>query len=375
MSGKDSGQEKTEAPSPKKLKEAKDQGQTPRTQDLSSWASIAAMAVTVPAVVAAGHRELAGVMVRIGAVVEDPDPAVALDILVDATSAGMLLLIPLTAAALIASVAAFAVQGGVHLAWPKLKPDIQKINPIKGIKRIFGVMTWWEGAKTLIKTTALVLVAWWAVDRMMPSLMGAGALSLGSTMDTVQGALIALVQVSVAVGVVMAGFDYMVQKRKSLKDMRMTKQEVKEENKTTEGNPLIKQAIRSRQIQTSRNRMMAAVADADVVVVNPTHYAVALRYSETMAAPTVVAKGVDLTAARIRGVADEHRVPILEAPPLARALYAHTDIGQQIPEKLYTAVAEVLAYVFQLKSHGTTGLKPLGEVDVPVELDPKAAVK
>lgn len=353
MSGKDSGQDKTEAPSAKKLKEAKDQGQTPRTQDLSSWASIAAMAVMAPAVVAAGHRELAGVMVRVGAVIEDPEPAVALDVLVDATAAGMLMLVPLVAAALVASIAAFAVQGGVHLAWPKLKPDLKKINPIEGVKRLFGVMTWWEAAKTLIKTAALVLVAWWAVDRMLPTLMGAGAMSLGSTIDTVRGALVALVQVSVAVGVAMAGFDFMVQKRKSMKDLRMTKQEVKEENKSTEGNPLIKQAIRSKQLQVSRNRMMAAIADADVVVVNPTHYAVALRYEPGAGPPQVLAKGTDVVAARIRERATEHRVPMVEDVPLARALHAACEVGDEIPGELFEAVAHVLAFVMSLRARGS----------------------
>ncbi|WP_380163546.1 flagellar biosynthesis protein FlhB [Jannaschia sp. R86511] len=355
--GKDSGQEKTEAPSPRKLKEAKDQGNSPRTQDLSSWASIAAMAVTAPAVLAAAHRELAGVLARAAAMIEDPDPAVAMDILVDATGAAMLLLVPLVGAAVVASIAAFALQGGIHFAWPKLKPDLKRLDPFKGLKRILGPMTWWEGAKTLIKATALVLVAWWAVSRMMPALMGSGALTLGGTVDTLMTSLALLIQVSVVVGVVMAAADFAVQKRKSMKDLKMTRQEVLDENKSTEGNPLMKQARRSKHLQMSRNRMMSAVAQADVVVVNPTHYAVALRYEAGAGPPQVLAKGVDGVARRIRERAAEHRIPMVEDVPLARALHAGCEVGDEIPGELFEAVAHVLAFVMSLRVRGSaTGL-------------------
>jgi flagellar biosynthetic protein FlhB len=154
----------------------------------------------------------------------------------------------------------------------------------------------------------------------------------------------------------------------------MTKEDVKQEHKEAEGDPHVKAAIRAQQRAAAKKRMMADVPKADVIVTNPTHYAVALKYDESMRAPTVIAKGADLLAARIRGVAEANHVPILEAAPLARALFTHTDLGQQIPEKLYTAVAEVLAYVFQLKAYGTSGMKPLGEIEVPVELDPNNPV-
>ena len=155
----------------------------------------------------------------------------------------------------------------------------------------------------------------------------------------------------------------------------MDLQEVKDEYKQQSVPAEVRTALRARQRAAAGKRMMDAVPTADVVVTNPTHYAVALRYAENMHATVVVAKGVDLVAANIRGVAEEHRVPILETPPLARPLYAHTEIGQQIPEKLYTAVAEVLAYVFQLRSHGAASVKPLGEVEVPAELDPLTEAK
>jgi flagellar biosynthetic protein FlhB len=157
----------------------------------------------------------------------------------------------------------------------------------------------------------------------------------------------------------------------------MSKDELKREAKEMEGDPHVKAAIRAQQRESARKRMMAAVPTADVIVTNPTHYAVALKYDEaSMRAPTVVAKGVDLVAANIRGLAETSRVPILEAPRLARVLYAHTEIGEQIPEKLYTAVAEVLAYVFRLRNRERFGgpeQAPLGEIEVPAELDPQAA--
>ncbi len=353
MAGGDSGQEKTEAPSPRKLKEARDRGQIPHTQDLSSWASIAAMAVTAPAVIAAGHDRIAGALLRVDQVVADPEPAVAIDVLVDSVAASMLLLVPMVGAAMVASVAAFAVQGGIHVAWAKLKPDLKRLDPFAGLKRILGPMTWWEAVKTTVKSAALVLVTWWAVSRMLPSLMGAGELPLGVTIGTMRGSLALLVQVAVVVGFVMAAADFAVQKRKSLKELRMTRDEVKQENKSTEGNPLIKQAIRSKQIQASRNRMMAAVSRADVIVVNPTHYAVALRYEPGSGPPEVLAKGVDAVAARIRERAAEHRVPMVEDVPLARALHAACEVGDEIPGELFEAVAHVLAFVMSLRAKGS----------------------
>jgi len=350
---KEGGQEKTEAPSERKLKEAKDRGDSPRTQDVSAWASISAMALTAPAVIQAAHRELAGTMLRVAEVVEDPEPAAALAVLVDSVGAGMLLLTPLMVAALVASVAAHALQGGIHVAKSKFKPDVKKLNPIAGIKRMFGLMTLWELAKTLVKTAALVLVAWWAVSRMMPALMGSGVLTLGSTVDTLMGSLTLLIQVSVAVGFAMAAADFVVQKRKALKELRMTRQEVLDENKSTEGNPLMKQARRSRHLQMSRNRMMSAIAQADVVVVNPTHYAVALRYEAGSGPPQVLAKGTDAVAARIRERAAEHRVPMVQDVPLARALHGACEVGDEIPGELFEAVAHVLAFVMSLRAKGS----------------------
>jgi len=168
-----------------------------------------------------------------------------------------------------------------------------------------------------------------------------------------QTALRTLVQTSVGVGVVMAAADFAVQKRKSLKDLRMTKEEVKQEAKSTDGNPLIKQAIRSKQLQISRNRMMSAVARADVIVLNPTHYAVALRYEPGSGPPEVLAKGVDGVAARIRERAAEHRIPMVEDVPLARALHAACEVGEEIPGELFEAVAHVLAFVMSLRARGS----------------------
>jgi flagellar biosynthesis protein FlhB len=178
-----------------------------------------------------------------------------------------------------------------------------------------------------------------------------------------------------AVMSLIAALDVPLQLWQYAKNLRMTREELKQEHKESEGDPHLKAAIRQQQRAAARRRMMADVPKADVIVTNPTHFAVALKYEESMRAPTVVAKGADLVAARIRGLAEVNHVPILEAPPLARALYTHTEIGQQIPEQLYTAVAEVLAYVFQLRNHGAAGLKPLGDIDVPSELDPMAQAK
>jgi flagellar biosynthesis protein FlhB len=280
---------------------------------------------------------------------------------------------PILAATVIAAVVAPMAVGGWSFVPSAAGPKFSRINPVSGFGRMFSVHSLTELGKALLKAGLIgaisCLVLWQARDAMLEL--------AGQPFNVASSSMARLVMVStLMIGAVLsliAAVDVPLQLWQYAKKLRMTKEDVKREAKESDGDPHMKAAIRQQQREAAKKRMMADVPKADVIVTNPTHYAVALKYDDTMRAPTVVAKGADLLAARIRGVAETNNVPILEAPPLARALFHHTDIGHQIPEKLYTAVAEVLAYVFQLKSYGLTGLKPLADVEVPAELDPLAA--
>jgi len=370
----DSGLERTEPASPRRLEQAREEGQIARSPELSAFAVLVA---ALGGLWFYGETAAKGLM-RLTAQGLTLDAAAVRDTasmasrLHDLSMEALFIGAPVLGVTVIAALAAPLAISGWSFAPNALLPKFSRISPAQGLSRMFSMRGLAELGKALLKASLIggvaCLVLWNGKDSML-------ALAT-QPFDAAMGSLGHLVMASVltvaAAMIVIAGVDVPMQLWQHAKQLRMTREEVKRETKETEGDPHVKAAIRSQQREAARKRMMADVPRADVIVTNPTHYAVALRYSETMAAPTVVAKGVDLLAARIRGIGEQNHVPILEAPPLARALYAHTDIGQQIPEKLYTAVAEVLAYVFQLKTHGTAGLKPLGEVEVPVELDPMA---
>ena len=249
-----------------------------------------------------------------------------------------------------------------------MAPKLSKLNPLKGMKRVFSVKGLIELLKALGKfvliggVTALIL--WWTLEDFIRL----------SSMDMEQaiielGALIGWSFVLIASTLTVIAFiDVPFQLWNHKRELRMTKQEVREEMKETEGRPEVKGRIRSLQREIAMRRMMEEVPKADVIVTNPTHYAVALRYDQgSMRAPKVVAKGKDLIAANIRNVAKEHKVPMVESPMLARAIYFHTDVGEFIPAGLYLAVAKLLAYIFQLRVYRTDGgLKPQEPKDLPV---------
>jgi flagellar biosynthesis protein FlhB len=260
---------------------------------------------------------------------------------------------PLAAVGVAVAVGAAAAQGGLHPATKALKPQLKRLNPVQGFKRILGPQAWWEALKTLLKTSVLALVLWWVVSDLTPTLVGSGTLPLSATVERIRVGAAALLRAAVLAGLALAVLDMVVVRRRTNKQLRMTKREVKEENKQSEGDPMLKGAIRSRQLAMSRNRMMSEVARADVVLVNPTHVAVALRYDPARGAPRVVAKGAGAVAARIRERAGEHRVPMVEDVPLARALHARCELGQEIPAELYEAVARILAFVMALRRRGS----------------------
>lgn len=282
-------------------------------------------------------------------------------------------LLPLMAGLVIVAIAAPMILGGINISGKSIKFDFKKLNPLPGIARMFSGQTWAELVKAILKAVLVALVAgWylWSHWQEMLRLMSespVNALQHGLSMTAISCALVMLGLIP------MVGFDVFWQLYSYFKKLRMTRQEIRDEHKQNEGDPHVKGRIRQAMRAAARRRMMADVPKADVIVTNPTHYSVALQYQEgKMSAPKVIAKGAGDIALRIREIAKEHRVPILEAPPLARALYRHTEIGQFIPGALYAAVAEVLAWVWQLRrwkrEGGLIPNKPK-HLPVPAEMD------
>jgi len=332
------------------MKEVHRDGKLSRSQDLSAWVGLAAAAVMLPSTASrasdAAHEQIAAVREAIAA----PDAGTVVDLLGDGLWSVVGTLGPLLAVVAVVIIVVAVAQGGVHVK--KFKPQVQQFNPVSGIKRLMGGQAWWEGAKTLLKTAVVGAVLYAGVQAIVPQLMGNGRVALPHLLAVAGSGVKQLLVWGVTAGIVLAAVDVLVVMKRNRKQTRMSKQELKEEHKRSEGDPHIKGQIRSKQMAMSRNRMMAAVADADVVVVNPTHVAVALKYVAGTGAPRLVAKGAGAVAAKIREQAAEHRVPMVEDVPLARALHAACAIDQEIPAYLFTAVARVLAFVMQLKRRG-----------------------
>ena len=292
-------------------------------------------------------------MIQLGAIINQPDTGQALSIARHATLQGALSVAPLAFLVLFTSIASSAVQGGIHIS-PKLPmPKFSRLNPLHGVKRMFGAQGVWALAKSLGKIAVLSGVTYLSVRHLVPTLIGAGSMPLSTVLSQTMDSALNVIRYGAAAGIALSFADVMVVRRRNNKQLKMTKQEIKDEHKQSEGDPQIKNAIRSRALAMSRNRMMADVADADVVLVNPTHVAVALKYDPARGAPRVVAKGADHIAARIRELAEEHRVPMVQDIPLARTLYATCEIGQEIPADLFQGVATVLAFIMRLKRRGS----------------------
>ncbi len=347
-----SGSDKTEKPTPKKIKDSRKEGQIARTQDLGAWVVVLASIYMIKYTLHSGGPRVQRLFRDAMEMIGTPSEAGALAVLVEGARVTALLAVPFAVVLCAAGVAAGAAQGGVHLATKNLKPKVARLNPMKGFKRIAGPEAGWEAVKAVAKSSVAAYLAYKAVKELAPILAGSGSPFL-STLGLVAGTAARLMRDVAIAGLIMGLADYAYQKRKMDKQLKMTKEEVRQENKSSEGDPQLKGAIRQRQLAMSRNRMMSAVADADVVLVNPTHVAVALRYQAEKGAPRVVAKGRGIVAARIREEADKHRIPMVSDVPLARALEKACKLDQEIPAELFAAVAQVLAFVLALRARGS----------------------
>ena len=345
--------EKTEKPTPRKLRDARRKGQISRSPEVGAALGLLAASVLLPMALRSGMRAARDLLSGVGEVIERPEPAAVIALARRGLLDGALAVAPLAAGLMVVGIVAAAAQGGLRPAVSLLTPKFSRLNPLTGVKRMFGPHALWETAKAVVKTAVLGVVLYHTARRLVPVLTGSGSLPLAVVLGAVRDTALALIRSAALTGLVLAAADYAVVRRRTGKQLRMTKQEVREDHKHTEGDPQLRAAIRGRQLAMSRNRMMTELAKADVVVVNPTHVAVALRYDPQRGAPRVVAKGAGAVAARIREVATERRIPMISDVPLARALHKECDLGQEIPAELYGAVARVLAFVMTLKARGS----------------------
>ena len=347
------GGEKTEKATPKKRKENRKEGQVPRTQELGAWSALALLSMALPKLLSHELHALQELMATSLSSAPQADVGLAMQLLGDGLWHVLLALVVLGSGVAVVGVAGALAQGGFYIASKAVTPKLSKINPLPGFKRLFGVKTLWEGAKMLLRTGIVALLVWGAVKSMMPML--GGLVPVEVVLQAVGGHALGMIRNVAIAGVVLAGADYLVQRHRVGKQTKMSKDDVKQEHKQSEGDPQLKGAIRSRQLAASRNRMMSDILTADVVLVNPTHVAVALRYDAERGAPRVVARGAGVIAAAIREKATEARVPLVRDVPLARALYSSTTVGQEIPAELFAAVAQVLAFVISRRSRGQGG--------------------
>jgi flagellar biosynthetic protein FlhB len=349
------GGEKTEKPTPQRLKKARKEGQIPRTQELGTWLGVAAASVLLPMMVGNAFESAQRLFVQIGSIASHPETAALSPLMGQALTAFMTAVLPLALGMMLVGTLASVAQGGVTFSTKSMKPTLKKLNPFPGIKRMFGTQGLWESIKALLKTAALGIVVIVTSDRAQTLVSSAGALPLSAVTDTFTASAILMFRVVAITGLVIAVADYVVVRMKTMKNLKMSKYEITQEHKQSEGDPHMKAHRRGVQMAMSRNRMMREVADADVLLVNPTHVAVALKYDASRGAPRVVAKGAGEVAARLRALAEEARVPMVLDIPLARALHASCDLGQEVPAQLFTAVARVLAFVMHLGARGVRG--------------------
>jgi flagellar biosynthetic protein FlhB len=343
--------DKTEQATPKRQSEARAKGQVARSHDLNSivglLAAFAVLAIDGPHIVTQLEAVLTRGLAQSGDTQLATSEGVGSLTLWGMTSFAKVIA-PVMFAAAVAGVLANVAQVRLKLSLTPLQPNFKRLNPVSGMKRLFGTTGLVELAKAIAK---LLIVGGMAFMTVWPQLDTMGAL-VGlppALLLSKLGGVVVSIVIRVGGLLLVLGFaDYAWQRHKLAKSLKMTKQEVKQESRQADVAPEVRSALRKRQYQLARRRMLAEVPSADVVVVNPTHYAAALRYDGKTPAPELVAKGADHIAAAIRAAAKEHGVPIVSNPPLARTLYAQVELGAQIPEDLFTAVAEVLAYVYRI---------------------------
>ncbi|MEI7840332.1 MAG: flagellar biosynthesis protein FlhB [Methylococcaceae bacterium] len=366
----DSGQEKTEEPTQKRLTDAKNKGQIARSRELNTFLM---MIVSAWLLSSQGERIGQGLITMMKShfhisrdVIFEPQATVVF--FKQAMSDGLLLIAPLLAILTVTAILAPIALGGWIFNMETIMPKFDKLDPIKGLPKLFSMNGLVELLKAMLKITLVGTIGWLLFNSIFAELLGLSSEPMEQAIIHAVKLIAHSFLILSAALIAVAAIDVPYQLHKHSKDLKMSLQEIKDEMKESEGSPEIKGRIRRTQMEMAQNRMMQEVPNADVIITNPSHYAIALKYDEGSGnAPILIAKGIDLIAAQIRNLAIEANVPLVAAPPLARALYYSTELDNEIPQGLYLAVAQVLAYIFQLKeAYKTHGTKPAVPKDIKV---------
>ena len=343
-------QERTENASQKRMKDVRSKGKLQKSQDVTAWLGVGGAAVMIPVTIGNGASAGTMQMFTVTSVISNPTPAAALQALSDGLGSILSTIGTMLAVVVVAIVGGAAIQGGIHFR--RFTGKFDQFNPINGLKNVFGARALWQGAKSLLKTAVVGIALYLVIQGTIPVLSTAGTHTVASLMQSADDDIAGLIRAAVISGLALAAADVFVVMRRNRKQTRMTKREVKDENKNTDGDPMVKAQRRSRQRAMSHRRMISAIAESDVVLVNPTEYAIAIKYEPGKSAPRVVAKGAGLIAARIREEAENTKIPMVKDIPLTRALHSACELGQEIPIEFYTAIARVLSFVMALKKRG-----------------------
>jgi flagellar biosynthetic protein FlhB len=352
---------RTEEPTPRRLEQARAQGDVAKTMELPQLASLAA---SVGVLAIAGGWICRNLAVQLLPFLAHPDAIVlegggGMEVARRALQAALPVVLIVLVSAGVAGAAGHLLQTGLMFTPDKLKPDFSKLDLLKGLKRMFGIDALIQWAKSLVKVGVTAALAWWMVKPHVAELERLATLDPVMILPFVADLLRRVVFAVLALMLVVAGADWFIQRQRFMARMRMSKEELKEEFKNTEGDPHVKARQKQIRAERARRRMMQAVPKATVVVMNPTHYAVALKYEQGEdEAPLCVAKGLDALALKIREVAEEAGVPVVEDPPLARALYAAVEIDDMIPPAHYEAVAKIIGFILK-RSRRRAAARPL----------------
>jgi flagellar biosynthetic protein FlhB len=345
-------EERTEKATPRHRKRARERGQVARSPDLSGslvlMAGLIVVSITAPQIAQAGAASFRSILGQIARPAHATSAAGLSELMHIAMRTIEVTVLPVAGACVAAAIVGGLVQVGGRPTPQALKPDFRRINPVNGMRNLLGPNLLFEALKAVVKVAVVGAVAALAILPGMKSLAGIVGVTPGALAGIAGHTALAVAQRAALAYVAIGIIDYGWRRWRNERQLRMTKQELRDEVRQYGISGEVKAAQRRRQMQLARARMMAAVPDADVVVANPTHFAVALSYDGDRTAPEVVAKGQDLIAAQIRRIAEENDVPVVTDPPLARALHSSTEVGQLIPEELYAAVAKVLAFVYRM---------------------------
>ena len=352
-------EEKTEQPTPKKRQELKEKGEVAKSKELPSVAVLLAALISLSLFGSFMYNHIQIVMKEAFSLssIHNFNMPEFLKFAQNIIGRFIILLSPLFAAIFITAILSNVMQVGFILSGESITPKLSKIDPIKGFGRLFSKQAFMEFIKSLLKLTIVGGIAYLTIKSEMTNFALLSDMELNSIFVYILKIFFKIfIRCSLAM-IILVVIDYAFQRWEFENRIKMTKQEIKDEFKKSEGDPLIKSRIKSIQMEMARKRMMQDVPEADVVITNPTHFAVALKYdSSTMNAPKVIAKGTRKIAEKIKDVASKHGIPILENKELARNLYSLVEVGQEIPPALYQTIAELLAYVYRLKSNYAHGV-------------------